>query len=158
MMLPPKVEIMKNTTKKQNGKSVKKTAKKIVHIDITDIYEKLKKKSEDEIRSIEEQCKFFIKEGLDLITDRSITHITYTQQPRYDDDGWNRPITTPSYPSPWTTNYPWVCCDAKTTRNAASNLDIDTVTIDENCLKSVDVGVDSNAKTNGCGSSTLNIC
>ena len=86
---------MNNRTTDKSTKS-KKVERRIISIDITDIYERLKKKSEEEIRSVEEQCKFFIKKGLDEICS-SPTTITYIQQPAWKDD-LNR-NTTPSRPS-----------------------------------------------------------
>lgn len=87
--------MMSNGTTDKSEKS-KKVERRIISIDITDIYERLKKKSEEEIRSVEEQCKFFIKKGLDEICSFPTT-IKYIQQPSLRDD-WDR-NTTPSRPS-----------------------------------------------------------
>ena len=98
---------MNNRTTDKSTKS-KKVERRIISIDITDIYERLKKKSEEEIRSVEEQCKFFIKKGLDEICS-SPTTITYIQQPAWRDN-WDR-NTTPSRPSyPTYPSYPYVWC------------------------------------------------
>ena len=98
---------MNNRTTDKSTKS-KKVERRIISIDITDIYERLKKKSEEEIRSVEEQCKFFIKKSLDEICS-SPTTITYIQQPAWRDD-WDR-NTTPSRPSyPTYPSYPYVWC------------------------------------------------
>ena len=100
---------MSNRTTDKSAKS-KKVERRIISIDITDIYERLKKKSEEEIRSVEEQCKFFIKKGLGEICSFPTT-ITYIQQPSWRDD-WDR-NTTPSRPSyPTYPSYPYVWCNA----------------------------------------------
>ena len=52
----------------QKESKMKKTVekkRKTITIDITDWYDSLKDISQREIRSIEEQCKFFIKKGID---------------------------------------------------------------------------------------------
>ena len=80
-------------------KTVEKKRKTIT-IDITDWYDRLKEISQREIRSIEEQCKFFIKKGIDGNGD--ITTITYidrtapsittwpAQNPLWDTSAGNR--------------------------------------------------------------------
>ena len=60
----------------------KKPEKKMVSIDIIDLYEELKRKADCEVRTVEEQCKYFIKQGLGKVSD-SVTSITYVQQPTY---------------------------------------------------------------------------
>ena len=59
--------------KKTEKKMEKK--KKTITIDITDWYDKIKELSQREIRSIEEQCKFFIKQGIEYAG--GFTRITY---------------------------------------------------------------------------------
>ena len=80
----------------KSTKNGRKTERKIVSIDVTDIYEQLKKRSEEEIRSVEEQCKFFVKKGLDEIHTPTTT-ITYIQHPEWG-NYWDM-NTTPSIPS-----------------------------------------------------------
>lgn len=86
----------------------KKPEKKVVSIDITELYEELKKKADSEVRSVEEQCKYFIKQGLGKVSD-SVTTVTYVQQPTY--------VPTPR------NNYPWefYCDSGRTTYGHAVN-------------------------------------
>lgn len=97
---------MTNNGKNKSMKNADK--RRIVQIDITDIYERLKRKSNEEIRSVEEQCKFFIKKGLD--SDYTIPSITYIQNPLIRErDNWDKNhAPTPTYPyNPSWTSYPY---------------------------------------------------
>lgn len=49
----------------KNPKNEKSSIKKTITIDITEWYDKIKEISKKEIRSIEEQCRFFIKNGIE---------------------------------------------------------------------------------------------
>ena len=75
----------------------RKVERKIISIDITDIYDKIKKTAQEEIRSVEEQCKFFIKKGLYGISDSSkITYVNWPYSNRWLRDDW--------------THYPYIYC------------------------------------------------
>ena len=97
---------------------MKKTVEKkrrTITIDITEWYDKLKEISQREIRSIEEQCKFFIKNGID---GNNTTTITYIENPHPSISTW--PSTWPS------TNPPlWTCEAGKT--NVTNPFNDDTV-------------------------------
>lgn len=78
---------------KKNAESKRKT----ITIDITDWYDRLKDISKNEIRSIEEQCRFFIKNGIEGRFDT--TTITYVDRTRPSITTW--PNTSPL----WGTGY-----------------------------------------------------
>lgn len=69
--------------------------KRTITIDITEWYDKLKEISQREIRSIEEQCKFFIKNGID---GSNTTTIIYNENTYPSISTW--PSTYPSTTQP----------------------------------------------------------
>ena len=70
-----KIEDLNRIQKENKMKNTTEKKRKTITIDITDWYDRLKKISQREIRSIEEQCKFFIKNGID--GNGGITTISY---------------------------------------------------------------------------------
>ena len=98
--------------KESKMKKAVEKKRKIITIDITDWYDRLKDISQREIRSIEEQCKFFIKKGIDGNGD--ITTITYIDR------------TAPSITT-WPSQTPLWATSAGDTSNVARPFSDDTV-------------------------------
>lgn len=46
---------------KRNGRG---TERMLVTIDVTDIYDAIAKKAKDEVRTVEEQCRYLVKKGI----------------------------------------------------------------------------------------------
>ena len=104
-----------NVKKDFEERTMKKTdekKRKTITIDITDWYDRLKEISQREFRSIEEQCRFFIKKGIDGNGD--ITTISYIER------------TAPSITT-WPAQNPLWATSAGDTSNVARPFSDDTV-------------------------------
>ena len=87
-------------------KTKNKEKRRTVTIDVTEVYDRLSERAKKDIRTLEEECRFFILKGLD---GPDVTTVTYIQNPQTWDRAWGDFNVTPSYP-PHTRTYPWNPC------------------------------------------------
>lgn len=119
----------------KSSNNEKVSAKKTITIDITEWYDKIKEISKKEIRSIEEQCRFFIKNGIESKCDNTFyANIEYRPPVTASPYKWEPYLSKP-YP-----DSSYVYCNATASNEkcfSASNQKCDTV----DCELDSDTGV-----------------